>query len=56
MNKTTANSFGEIKGLGPAWACDQHGQPGHNYNTCITCLGNFMARNDDNDEGVSNGK
>jgi hypothetical protein len=44
-----SNSYGEIKGLGPAWACDKHGDPGHNKQLCITCLGNFMRTNDNND-------
>lgn len=35
---------GEVKGIAPAWACDQHGEPGHNYFTCRDCITNFMKR------------
>lgn len=45
-----ANQNDEIPGIGPKWACDQFGQPGHNYYGCIHCTGNFMERFGDNNE------
>ncbi len=39
-----ANNNDEIPGHGPAWACKQFGQRGHNYFCCIDCTTNFMNR------------
>lgn len=36
-NELTANEHGEIPGIGPEWRCDEHGQPGHNYQECYNC-------------------
>lgn len=38
------NAAGEVKGLGPAWACNSYSEPGHNNIFCKDCLANFMDR------------
>ena len=36
-----ANTAGEIKGGGPAWACARYAGPGHDYVDCGLCHNNF---------------
>ncbi len=33
----SGNENGEIPGVGPEWACEDYGKPGHNYYSCRIC-------------------
>lgn len=45
-NAMAANHMGEIPGLGPVWACEEFGAPGHNYGICAECWKRFNAHFD----------
>jgi hypothetical protein len=31
------NENEEFPGMGPRWACENYGQPGHDYFSCLEC-------------------
>lgn len=36
------NRKGEEPGCGPAWACEEYGQEGHDYMHCPTCWARYQ--------------